>query len=104
MAELTVNDGSFITLSAGGTLTSAYRSNFSSQPKAYFFGKNKLNALLTESTSVGIRVYFGQDTSGNLTMVLVAADANGNDLCSSYILDNGVACPTVCSNNNALNS
>ena len=98
------NEGTFITLTAGGTLTAAYRSAYSTQPQGYFYGCNKLNDILGQRGGMGIRVYFGQDGSGNLQLVLVGADANGDDMTGSYILDGGSACPPTCGASNSLNS
>ena len=103
MPDFNGNEGTIITLSAGAALTAEFRKDFSSQPLAIFFGKNKLNTLLAQSTAVGIRCYFGEDTSGNLTLVLVAANASCNDL-TSCVLDTGMPCPTACSTANSLNS
>ena len=103
MPDFNGNEGTMITLAAGATLTAAFRKDFSSQPIAIFFGRNKLNTLLAESGSMGIRCYFGEDTSGNLTLVLVSANSAMNDI-TTCVLDTGVPCPTSCSTANSLNS
>ncbi|HWB62552.1 MAG TPA: hypothetical protein VG603_03505 [Chitinophagales bacterium] len=104
MANFYGDEGTFITLSDGSVLTAAFRKVYPSQPKGYFFGRNKLNDILAQTDCEGIRIYFGRDTSGNLTLVLVGADSSTNDQCSGYILDNGIGCPPTCGASDALNS
>jgi hypothetical protein len=102
----TGNEGKFITLTEGADFTQAYRDDVGdTQNKAYFFGKNKLAAILSQEGCVGIRVYFGLDKkTGKYNFVLVGATSNENDMTEGYILDNGVPCPTMCGNKNSLNS
>jgi len=96
-------EGALIKIGPASTLTATFRSNYSSQNKGYFYGKNKLNTILAQTDCQGIRIYFGEDSSGLLTLVIVGADSNEDDM-TSYILDTGTACPISCGANNALNS
>ncbi len=98
------SEGSYITLTAGTTLTTAFRTAFSTQPQGFFFGSDKLNQVLGQRDCVGIRAYFGTDANGKLTLVLAGAKANTDDMLSSYILDGGIACPSTCGASNGLNS
>lgn len=95
-------EGSFIDLNEGAGLTKTYRTNHKNKKIAQFFGREKLLTLLSQTDAVGIRIYFGE-RDGEIELVLVAADANENDIIGK-ILDSGVSCPTNCSNNNALNA
>ncbi len=95
-------EGSFISLNDGAVLTKTYRTNHKNKKIAQFFGKDKLLDLLNQTGAMGIRIYFGE-RDGDLELVLVAADANENDLLDK-ILDKGWSCPTNCSVNNALNA
>ena len=104
MSDFNGNEGSFLKIGPAGTLTATFRNAYPSQPKGYFFGINKLNSILNQANCMGIRIYFGQDGSGNLTMVLVGALANNDDMTSGYILDLGTPCPSVCGASNSLNS
>lgn len=98
------SEGSWITATDGGTLTKNYRDSAPSGCKiAQFLGKDKLQDLLDVEGSMGIRIYYGLDNDGKQKVVLVAADANENDI-MSLILDTAVPCPSRCSNKNALNS
>jgi len=106
ITKFTGKEGTFITLDQGAALTKNFRDEVGdTQNKAYFFGKNKLNDLINEEGSMGIRVYFGMDkTTGKYNLVLVGALGNTSDITTGYILDVGVPCPTCCGNPNSLNS
>lgn len=103
MAVFNGREGGTITLATGKDLTARFRTNFSSQPKGRFFGKEILNSILNQSNCQGIRMYFGQDNNGVLQLVLCGADENGNDMLN-VIADISIACPSVCSSANDLNS
>lgn len=93
-----------ITLSAGATMTAAYRASMPSGGRlAIFFGKDKLNSLIGQTGAKGIRFYFGLDANGNQQLVAVAANSSENDM-TSMVLDMGCPCPAQCSTKNALNS
>lgn len=93
-----------IDLEDAADLTAAYRNAQMNSIKGVFFGKNKLQELLDAEGSMGIRCYFGLTSESKLTLVLVSADEDGNDLTELSILDNGIGCPYVCSQTNDLNS
>lgn len=99
-------EGEYITLTEAETLTAAWRNGSNGDIKGGFFGKDKLQYLLDESGSAGIRMYFGETTSGEKTLVLVAADADKNDIITAEgakILDRMVLCPPDCGTGNGLN-
>src|ERR1700753_4014565 len=54
--------------------------------KAVFFGTKKLQQLLGQGNALGIRFYFATNSSGNETLVAVAADANENTSHQSMVL------------------
>lgn len=96
-------EGEMIIVKDGANMTANFRSNFPNEKKGYFFGRYKIEELLNQTGAMGIRVYFGQNNDGELSMVLVAAEANWDDNLNT-ILDTGVPCPDYCSTDNALNS
>ncbi|MBK7148064.1 MAG: hypothetical protein IPH78_04385 [Bacteroidetes bacterium] len=99
------NEGTFITLSEGANMTSAYREANPDAIKGLFFGKNKLLDLLNQTGCVGIRIYFAiDDETKEAGLVLVGAKENTNDITSGYIIDHGISCPPVCGADNDLNS
>ena len=99
------SEGKYISLADAGELTEAWRNGSNGDIKGYFYGKEKLQYLLDETGSEGIRIYFGETVTGEKTLVLVATDANTNDIITGgKILDFGFPCPTTCGSSNDLNS
>ncbi|MBS4027341.1 MAG: hypothetical protein KGZ58_01790 [Ignavibacteriales bacterium] len=98
------NEGSFITLSEAGQLTSNHRQAIPAAIKGEFFGKEKLQQILDEDKCIGIRCYYGEGGNGDWKLVLVGADEDENDLTDGYILETGYPCPPNCGNDNELNS
>ncbi|QIX62589.1 hypothetical protein FY528_05685 [Hymenobacter lutimineralis] len=81
-----------VTTAAGWTAN--YRAEHPDEITAYFFGKNILQRLLSQSGCVGIRIYYGQDSAGVPKLVLVGADANQNDMLGGRIVaDSGLPQP-----------
>jgi hypothetical protein len=62
------------------------------------FSKRAVLALLSRSDAEFLRYYHARDESGRQTLVLVAADAKGNDLLDggSSTLDRHWPCPPYC--------
>src|SRR5689334_4206325 len=92
-----------ITLTTGSALTKEFRKRYSTQPKGYFFSKDTLQSMLDQSDCVGIRFYFGCDSSGILKLVFCGCLDNENDILA-IVGDGGNICPPACGNTNALNS
>lgn len=98
-------EGAYISLEDAADLTANWRNGNNGSIKGYFYGKDKLQHLLDETGSEGIRIYFGETATGDKTLVLVAADSDENDIIvGGKILDFGEPCPSSCSVNNDLNS
>lgn len=98
-------EGSYITLTVASDLTSNWRGGGNGDIKGYFFGKDKLQYLLDETGSEGIRMYFGETATGEKTLVLVAANSSEDDIIKGgKILDVAVPCPDRCGRSNDLNS
>ena len=96
------NESSVITLSEATTWTENYRNANPGATKAHFFGVNKLNLILNQSSCVGIRAYYAIDDDGAKQLVLVGVDANGEDLYNGVILDRSAPCPSWCALNSPL--
>lgn len=103
MATFTGNEGSFIKTASAGTMTAAWRSANPSAVQAEFFGINNINSILNQSGCMGLRIYLGLDTSGNIQLILCGATANNDDMLN-YVLETGVMCPPNCGSSDALNS
>jgi len=99
-------EGGQITLAQGAAMTAKYRAENPTGVKARLFGKDCIQALLSQgggSVCKGIRMYFGMNEAGEQEIVMVGVDANGNDLLD-LVMDMSYPCPKNCSTANALNS
>lgn len=98
-------EGGEITLAAAAVLTANYRSTMSTGDRiAHYFGRDIIENLLAQEGCVGIRIYYGLDTSGKKELVLVGVDADEDDMVNGKIADLAFPCPTRCSSTNDLNS
>ncbi|MBL0048087.1 MAG: hypothetical protein IPP32_08345 [Bacteroidetes bacterium] len=89
-----------ITLAEAAEMTQRYRDNFI---KGGFFWKDQILTMLTEE-SIGMRYYYGIDKDGKKTIILVAVDEFGNDICDGEIMDFSTPCPSACGVPNPLNN
>jgi len=69
-----------------------------------YFSKDAINSVLNQTNCVGIRIYYGLDSSNVPKQVIVGVLANENDMTSGAILEFGSPCPPGCSTSNSLNS
>ncbi|UYZ61047.1 hypothetical protein [Hymenobacter latericus] len=92
------DEGSFISEADGVALTKRYQECGLNPNKAIFLGKEHLRKLLEQDGAQGIRFYFGLKDDEKLTLVAVAANAEGNDL-DSLVLNRGFECPDNCAHN-----
>jgi hypothetical protein len=95
-------EGSLIPIATAAAMTAKSRKTNPTANKGVFFGKDIINALLAPSAAMGIRFYFAENTTGARTLVMVAADANQNDL-TDNVADDGKLCPPFNSTPNVLN-
>jgi hypothetical protein len=86
------NESAQITLAQGIAWTAAYRTEYPNEPRAHFFGKNKLLELLSQQDCVGIRAYYALDDNGNKQLILVGASADEEDQFNGILLDRSVPC------------
>ncbi|MEN9303102.1 MAG: hypothetical protein RL264_1531 [Bacteroidota bacterium] len=99
------NEGEFITLREGSEMTKRYRNTI--QPGeviGVFMGKEKIKQMLNQNGSEGLRFYFAKNELDKLTLVVVSADSDQNDLTDGLIADGLFPCPGGCGNSNDLNS
>lgn len=101
----TKDAGAFITLDEGSRMTAEFRKTITNGDTiAHAVGANLVNAILNQDGCNGMRMYYALDENGNKQLVLVGADANGDDITSGYIVDHMLPCPMTCSQKNRLNS
>lgn len=104
--SFTGNEDHTISLVDAGAMTQAYRDSTGDPEarKGVYFGKDAIEAILSQTGCVGIRFYFAHDDEGKLSLVLVGADANENDLHTGTLAEFGLPCPKRCASANPLNS
>ncbi|HMG16081.1 MAG TPA: hypothetical protein VK590_11575 [Saprospiraceae bacterium] len=105
---ITANTGTFISVSEARTMSTSWinaqlSTPSTANPKAFGFGKDKIQDILDQSGCVGIRIYNGIDENGNKNVIVIATDSNGDDMTSGLVLDLSAPCPNMCAPNNALN-
>lgn len=97
-------EGGAISLSAAAALTKEHRTRNAGERTCHFFGRDILEEILNQEGCMGIRMYYGVDSdTGNRELVLVGADAEGDDILD-LVADLSWSCPANCSSSNALNS
>ena len=87
-----------ITLAEAQTLTHAYQNSqlALNQPISLSIPKSEIESLISQTECSKLRMYFGMNEQNKLTIVLIAADSNGNDITSGIILDRCDTCPVFC--------
>lgn len=70
-----------ISVDDAARLTAYYREEFGiEESRGFFFEKAKLEAMLAQANCTGIRIYYGFNTVGDDTLVLVGVDEEWNDI------------------------
>jgi hypothetical protein len=89
-----------------GLLASGYSTDV--LPLSITFSKEDVDNLLSQQGTDKLRIYFGmQDTDNLIDVILVAVDANDDDIVPSTnyrLLDRGARCPSNCPPASVLNS
>ena len=98
------NTDNSISLDDAAVLTANFRQSFPTAVIANAYGKRQMLALLEQADCAGFRIYNGLDGRGAQQLVIVAVDADGNDLYRGVLIDHTQPCPHVCSTENPLNT
>ena len=77
------SEGDPIALEKARSWTANYREKNPGSTEAHFFGLAIIKQILAEPGCVGIRMYYAIDDNGQKKIVLVGADANGDNLLPS---------------------
>lgn len=97
------NEGEKITLQEAEKFTKNYRiSEKIEAVKAEFIGKELVNEILNQDKCVGLRLYFGKNEKGDLNIIVVGADKDGNDLYQGIIAEKLPPCPPFCPDSSPL--
>lgn len=107
MAVFNGTEGSAIELEQAAAWTANYRKEAIADAsgtvtKAHFYGREILQKLLDQEGCMGIRMYYARDENGQKQLVLVGADAEGNDM-QGMVVDTGKICPPDCDTGGNLN-
>lgn len=93
-----------VPLETAATLTAHYRET---APKGSQFGcmfpRDVFERLLAQPGAAGIRIYWGRSEMRERETVLVAVDAESNDMTGGELFDFGFPCPPYCGDGDVLN-
>jgi hypothetical protein len=68
-----------------------------------FFGREAIEALLSQPGAVGVRAYFARKDDGSLTLVIIGVNAQGEDIVEGEgPMDRWFPCPPFCPENSEL--
>lgn len=100
------DEGSFVTLSNAKGWTEKHRKANPNAKRAYFFGREKIEALLKQEGACGIRIYHGIGDDDQANVILVACTENeANQIPENAmnvdpgdfkLLEIGIPCPPNC--------
>lgn len=106
-----------ISLAEAIELTTRFRANRTPDlALAETFDKNAVLAMLSVPNAAQFRIYLGEKADGNICSILVAADAEGNDILPlatnlaiadedpALILEDAFRCPDLCPPPSPLNN
>jgi hypothetical protein len=66
------------------------------------FPREVFEAILAQPNCSGIRFYYGTNTDGSPSIVLVGIDENNADMTAGELIDTHYPCPPFCDDNTAL--
>ncbi|WP_276497407.1 hypothetical protein [Pontibacter litorisediminis] len=95
------SEGVAIDLATAAKWTKNYRERATPDPrgfvvKGHFFGREILQEILDQPGCMGIRMYHARDERGQRQVVLVGANADGEDMVSGTVADGAKVCPPDC--------
>jgi hypothetical protein len=93
-----------ITLSEAETMTHAYQQDaqFQGLTVACRIDNEAYQEVMSQSGCVSIRTYFALNAQGDLTIVAVGVDENGDDMTNGVLLNRAYDCPSECAPNSPL--
>lgn len=102
MAKLDGTEGAAIDLNTASSWTKNYRDKAAPDKedgqliKCHFFGREILQQILDQEGCMGIRMYHAYNQEGQRQLVLVGANAEGEDMVEGTIADRSKICPPDC--------
>jgi hypothetical protein len=94
-----------VSLETASALTRQFRENHSNERKGGYFSRKTLQDLLEQSNCVGARIYYANENTGQMTMVMVGVTSDENDIVGNgaLIFDRCIPCPDRCAIDSPLN-
>ena len=101
----TGNEDHSIPLDEAAELTKRYRDKADENALlGGLFAREAFDRILSQEGVMGIRFYYGESEDGQMELVLVGVDANGNDMEYGELAERIIGCPPFCGWENVLNS
>lgn len=94
--KITGKEGGPIDRAQAKRWTANYRANGRGKTNSHLFGAETVKRLLEQEGCVGMRIYYALNEEGEQKVILVGADAEGNDMTDGEILDFATPCPPEC--------
>ncbi len=93
-----------ISLAEASSMTHSYQNDpaFSGMTISCKISNSAYQDIMSQPGCVEVRSYFAKNSSGNLTLVIVGVDTNGNDMTNGIIMNRFTPCPTNCPPNSPL--
>jgi hypothetical protein len=92
-----------ITLEEGVDWTTNWRDEHPTLPRAFKIEKAEIDEIMSASGAEGMRTYLGVDDNNDYHLVIVAIDAQGNDILT-HVYNHTSSCPPSCDTDSVLNT
>ena len=101
--QLSGNENQSISLPDAQKLVERFHSTLSSGGvKAQYFGRAGIMNILNQPNCIGLRIYYGMNSDGTPTLVLVGVDALGKELADGPLVDKPFPCPPFCDSSSVI--
>jgi hypothetical protein len=92
---VTGNEGEPIPYETAVSWINTFKNQNPNAVYAQLYGINKVNTLLAQPGTKGLRIYHSINPQGEKKLILFAVDKNG-DAIEGYVLEHGLPCPPTC--------
>ena len=89
-------EGEYVPVLSAAKWTAQFRKLNGDSIKAHFLGRKKLEAVLAQRGSVGLRIYNALDKKKARELVIVGVTRDNRDMTQGLILNTSVPCPSFC--------